>query len=198
MRLVIQIDGGYLRSVAQSLRLKYDNDFIEKVARLLVFPDSDNLLRIMYYDAPGFVGERPLPVSRKPHPFNSDSVWLEELAAREYFAVRRGTLKWRGWKLKSPETLSGTPSDEDYKPDFQQKGVDLRIGVDMVTFAYERTAERVMLIAGDTDFIPAMKIARRRGLQVIGVDLPGQRLSREFRQHIDIIRELSHEALRQP
>jgi uncharacterized LabA/DUF88 family protein len=195
-RLVIQIDGGYLRAWASGNGLPYSNDLIQQVARQIVLSETDELLRVMYYDAPAFQGEIAKPVSRKPAVFKGDARWLDELAARERFAVRRGTVKWRGWKVQHPEKLQGAPSDEDYKADFQQKGVDLRIGVDMVTFAYERTTQSVLLLAGDTDFIPAMKICRRRGLEVIGLDLPGLSLSREFRQHVDVVRRLDLERLK--
>lgn len=66
------------------------------------------------------------------------------------FAVRRGTVKWRGWKLRNPERLAGPPKDDDYEPNFQQKGVDLRFGLDIATFAFERSADRIVLVAGDT------------------------------------------------
>jgi uncharacterized LabA/DUF88 family protein len=189
-RLVLQIDGGYLRAAANKWHIPYSNNFIDAVARTLVDGAWDNLLRVMYYDAPPYNGTQRRPVSGTEKEFSGRSDWLDELASREFFAVRRGTVKWRGWKIRHPENINGAPSDDDYAPDFQQKGVDLRIGVDMVSFAYERAAERVMLVAGDTDFIPAMKIARRRGLRVIGVPMPGFPLSGEFRQHVDVLKPL--------
>ena len=47
-------------------------------------------------------------------------------------AVRLGVLKFRGYKLKkTPVTGIAALTDADFKPDFEQKGVDMRIGLDI-------------------------------------------------------------------
>lgn len=65
-------------------------------------------------------------------------------------------------------------TDADFKPDFQQKGVDMRIGLDIATFSASRAAERLVLISGDTDCIPAMKHGRKAGLQIVLAAFSGQ------------------------
>lgn len=55
-------------------------------------------------------------------------------------------------------TIAATAlTDADFAPIFEQKGVDMRIGLDIATFAERRSVERVLLVSGDTDMIPAMK-----------------------------------------
>ena len=67
----------------------------------------------------------------------------------------------------------------------------MRIGLDMATFSYERTVERIILVTGDTDFIPAMKMARRSGLQVVLVQLVKLSHVWGLLPHTDIVRKIS-------
>ncbi len=103
-----------------------------------------------------------MPVSRKPAEFRGSDAWLKELAARPQFVVRRGTLKFRGFVLNRPGA-SQPLSDDDFKPRFEQKGVDMRLGLDIAAHATGKTVDRIVLITGDTDCLPAMKLARVSG-----------------------------------
>jgi len=61
--------------------------------------------------------------------FQGNDNGLRELAKIERFSVRRGTLGFRGWKPRNIPI--GAPlTDKDFKPVFEQKGVDIRIGLD--------------------------------------------------------------------
>ncbi|MCU6424521.1 NYN domain-containing protein, partial [Klebsiella aerogenes] len=51
--------------------------------------------------------------------------------------------------------------------DLRQKGVDMRIGLDIASITLKRLASTIILVAGDADFVPAAKLARREGLQFI-------------------------------
>ena len=79
-------------------------------------------------------------------------------------------MHFRGWRRIRWDQQKPL-DDSDYKPNYEQKGVDMQIGLDIATFSYERTVERIILVTGDTDFIPAMKMAHRSGLQVVLVQL---------------------------
>lgn len=52
------------------------------------------------------------------------------------------------------------------KDKFHEKGVDVQIAVDIVVAAYEKLANRIILISSDTDLAPAIKIARKKGLVI--------------------------------
>lgn len=52
------------------------------------------------------------------------------------------------------------------KPDFKQKGVDMKVGLDMAMMAMKHTVDKVVLVAGDSDFIAPIKFVRKEGLQV--------------------------------
>lgn len=54
--------------------------------------------------------------------------------------------------------------DEERKPHFHEKGVDVRIGVDMITFSLiDKVADRIILASSDSDIQPAIKIISKRG-----------------------------------
>lgn len=68
--------------------------------------------------------------------------------------------------------------------DLRQKGVDMRIGLDIASVALKRLASTIILIAGDADFVPAAKLARREGIQII-LDPLWQKVSDDLFEHID-------------
>lgn len=184
------IDGGHLRVQARKANHAYNPDFIEKVAHSCV-DARETLLRVLYYDCPPFNGEVRLPVSGKTTEFKGSDHWLRELAAKDLFAVRRGVLKFRGYKPKKIPVADNELTDDDFKPDFEQKGVDMRIGLDMANFAADRTVDRIVLVTGDTDCVPAMKNCRIRGLQVVLVALADHKPPPELLWHSDIHRTVN-------
>lgn len=107
--------------------------------------------------------------------------------------MRRGVLKFRGYKpRKTPVAVLGAPlTDADFTPDFEQKGVDMRIGLDIAAYAANRSVERIVLISNDTDCIPALKYGRRAGLQTVLVELPGVRQAPELQAHSDFKRPVA-------
>ncbi len=68
--------------------------------------------------------------------------------------------------------------------DLRQKGVDMRIGLDIASITLKRLATTVILVAGDADFVPAAKLARREGVQFI-LDPLWQSVSNDLFEHID-------------
>ena len=96
-KIVIMIDGGYLRAISNKAGKKYDPDFIEKFAHCCQSPDEE-IFRILYYDCAPFNGEAKQPVSGAMHTFHGSDQWLNDLSKRELFAVRKGVLKFRVFK----------------------------------------------------------------------------------------------------
>ncbi len=173
--------------MTERFRYKYDPDYIEAIAHACVDKD-ETLLRVLYYDCAPYRGNPRLPVSGEPAQFQGSDEWLKALAAKSLFAVRLGTLKFRGFEPKRIPIASAALSDEDFKPRFEQKGVDMRLGLDIASYAADRTIDRVILVTGDTDCLPVMKRARTAGLQVVLVQFPKQRLARELLWHSDFQR----------
>ena len=85
----------------------------------------------------------------------------------------------------------GISIDKIQKSDFQvslrQKCVDMKIGIDIATLAYKKQVDQIILIAGDSDFVPAAKLARREGIDFI-LDPMERKINSELYEHIDDLR----------
>lgn len=191
--LAVLIDGGHLRARAKKAGKDYDPVFIENVA-LNCAETGEEIHRVLYYDCAPFNGETKLPVSGNRKQHKASDAWLHKLAQKDLFAVRRGELKFRGYRLKTksiPFQPTKPLTDTDFEATFEQKGVDMRIGLDMAIFASNRSTCELALITNDTDCIPAMKHVRRAGLRVILVVVPGYNPAPALLAHADQIRRIS-------
>ncbi len=156
------------------------------------------LLRIYYYDCPPFEGTAKHPITGEITDFSKtpqasqNTALLDSLELQPDFAVRRGVLLRTGWKLGS-STLrrmakggSTSLGPKDLVPDINQKGVDMRIGLDIATIAIKRIVDVLVLVTGDSDFVPAMKLARKEGLRVY-LQALGHSVRRELKAHADVV-----------
>lgn len=189
-KAIVLIDGGFLRVKANQASKKYDPAFIEKVAKKCPIAEEE-IFRVLYYDCAPYTGTAKLPVSGTPHTFTGSDKWLEELACKDLFAVRRGVLKFRGYKPKQTPVQPAQLKDSDFDPDFEQKGVDMKIGLDIALYSERRTVERILLLSNDTDCVPAMKYGRRHGLQVVIIEPPGCKTAPELIMHADFKRTIT-------
>lgn len=184
MKAAIFIDGGHLRVLVRQAGHQYNPDYIEAVASACI-TDGETLLRVLYYDCAPYSGSVNLPVSGQAFEFRGSDDWLKTLAAKPMFAVRLGSLKFRGFVPKKVPITQVPLVDDHFRPRFEQKGVDMRIGLDIANHAAHRSVDRIILITGDTDCLPAMKLARTAGLEVILIQFPKQRFAREMLWHSD-------------
>jgi len=58
-------------------------------------------------------------------------------------------------------------------------------------YSSKRIVDRIILVICDSDFIPAMKFARREGVQIVLVTMGHKQISRELEEHSDEVREVS-------
>lgn len=188
MKTIVLIDGGHLRVLARQAGLIYDADLIEAVG-LGCVDRAEALIRIQYYDCVPFNGVVRLPVTGVERDFAGTDRWLYDLSERDYMMVRLGTLKFRGFKPRALPLAPGL-TDDDFRPDFEQRGLDLRIGLDIADIVSQRAAERLIWVTGDPGLAPAFEHARQRGLQVIVVTFPGQRVPPELLWASDVNRRM--------
>lgn len=186
-KITILIDGGHLRSYLRKANKPIEADYIEKIGLASALANEE-IIRILYYDCALFNGTTRLPVSRVIQTHNQTTPYLYNLAQKDLFAVRRGVLKFRGYVIKKNHQPSNPPVDNDFVPKFQQKGVDMRIGLDMATIAANRSVDLIAVMTNDTDCIPAMKLVRRAGIQVALLCIPGCRPTQELLAHTDFKR----------
>lgn len=189
-KTAVLLDGGNTRVLAREAGKTYDPDYIALIASACV-QQGEELLRVLYYDCAPFNGEVRLPVSGARKQFTASDGWLHELARKDMFAVRLGVLKFRGFRPIRIPISSAQIRDEDFKPVFEQKGVDMRIGLDIALFSDRHSVDRLVLATQDTDCIPAMKYARRAGLQVVLVRFPNSKIAPELLEHADYDRAVT-------
>ena len=162
------------------------------------------LYRVFYYDARPYdrkahtaVTKRPFDYARSPQATFRDSLF-DTLRRRPNLAVRLGEVRrpgHRSWILKeepqqrllSGDLAADDLSDDDFEAALRQKGVDMRIGLDIASITLKRQAGIIVLVAGDSDFVPAAKLARREGMQFI-LDPLWQQVPRDLFEHIDGLR----------
>jgi uncharacterized LabA/DUF88 family protein len=155
------------------------------------------LFRVFFYDAPPFEGKSRNPLDRSEMNFSTtlaskqNKSLLDSLELEPDFAVRRGQIAMHGWKLgqKALQSLKKGPRNitpKDLVPDLEQKGVDLRMGLDIATIALKRVIGTLVLVTGDSDLVPAMKLARTEGLKIY-VEALGNPIRRELRAHADLV-----------
>lgn len=154
------------------------------------------LHRIYFYDS------KPLQTSEeKPLGGGKINFGASDAAARNkslqaslmrepYFALRFGELHLEGWRLKQRILRKPGPRVEinttDLEPNIRQKGVDMRIGLDIASLALKKQAQVIVLVTADSDFIPAMKFARREGSQLFLITL-GHGIKDGMREHADLV-----------
>ncbi len=75
-------------------------------------------------------------------------------------------------------------TDDDFVYDVRQKAVDSRIAVDIASLSLKQQVDRIVLIAGDADFVPASKLARREGIDFV-LDPLHNHIDESLHEHID-------------
>lgn len=156
------------------------------------------LHRIYFYHAPPYSAKIVNPFDGQITNYGTTTTYIDgqkliqQLELSENFAVRLGELNFQGWKLRSTaltqiaSSSSMAVTAKDIQPELKQKGVDLRIGLDIAAVALKKQADAVVLVTGDADLIPAMKFARREGLRVYLVPC-NHGVIRELKVHADEI-----------
>lgn len=83
-------------------------------------------------------------------------------------------------------------TDENCSLQIDQKGVDMKIWLDIASLAYKKQVNQIVLISGDSDFVPASKLARREGIDFI-LDPLGAPIKEDLSLHIDGLRTCDNE-----
>lgn len=195
-------------AVAQAV-LQLIQGHLSQLNKVECVPNMYRLLyRSFYYDARPYNQKGHTPISRTAINYATSreatfrTRLFDILHSCPNLAVRLGDVRKdsdRSWIIKAGaqrQMLTGALSvndltDDDYSPAFRQKGVDMRIGLDIASITLKRQANVIILVAGDADFIPAAKLSRREGARFI-LDPLWQNVPRELLEHIDGLRSGFH------
>lgn len=161
------------------------------------------LYRIFFYDCPPVEKKMHNPITKRSVDFSKSKEAIfrrelhERLRRKRKLALRLGTLAHAEWALKPNveiDLLKGKRSfeeltEDDVALDVRQKGVDMRIGLDILSLTFKKQVNKIVLIAGDADFVPAAKLARREGIDFV-LDPMWLRIPNELNEHIDGLRSV--------
>lgn len=160
------------------------------------------LYRCFYYDAQPYLQKAHTPISKRGFDYAKSEeakfrlALFDLLRRRPSFAVRLGQVRReRSWILKEDaqaDLLAGRRAvsdltDADFEPGLRQKAVDMRVGVDIASITLKKQADTIILVAGDSDFVPAAKLARREGVRVV-LDPLWRSVEDSLFEHIDAVR----------
>ena len=207
-KVAVLIDGAFFLKRYTRIFPGGENHSSEKIADNLYrmalrhIGKSNELYRIYYYDC--------LPLSKKFHSLISQRIIdfqkdpksisrieiFDELKHKRKLALRLGQLKENGVWLIDPELTKpllqkritiDDLNEKDVRLEIRQKGVDMKIGIDIATLAYKKLVDRIILISGDADFVPASKLARIEGIDFI-LDPLWNPIDGKLLEHVDGIR----------
>lgn len=172
--------------------------------------ETQELYRIYYYDSPPLDKQvkYPLPEDGQttPKDKNFKAEPMNKLRAEFHLklkgnrktALRMGRLQSTDWRLNE-QTLKALRqgkkkwedlTNDDWYYEITQKSVDVKLGMDITILSYEKLVDVIVLIAGDSDFVPAAKQARIKGVDFILNPLK-QEISHDLAEHIDGIQSFS-------
>ncbi len=84
---------------------------------------------------------------------------------------------------------------DDVSLDLSQKMVDMKIGLDIASITLKKQVDQIILISGDSDFVPAAKLARREGLDII-LDPMWNNIKPHLFEHIDGLMSICKKPIR--
>lgn len=203
-RYAILLDGGFVtKKLQQKLKRPGTADDIVELCdgiRACEELKSYELLRTYFYDAPPSLESLSYPVSggryhlaKTERAKHAQSLY-DQLELKPGFALRMGETRLtpQKWKLQpqSVKDIKANPralTDDDFRLDINQKGVDIRIGLDMARLALRDLVRAVVVVTGDSDFVPAFKFVRREGVKVMLCTLGHSSARRELKAHADFV-----------
>lgn len=165
-----------------------------------ILSSDEILMKLFYYDSMPYEGQITNPITRREVNLisgaNARKNFFSKLGIMPNVALRRGEVRFGGWKLRKEyqeKLISGNNApltEADIQLDFEQKGVDMRIGIDIASLSLKKIVDRIILFSGDSDMIPAMKLARIEGVQVVVVQIGKGRLKEQLIEDSDFLRIL--------
>ncbi len=178
MKVSVLIDGGYLHKILK----KYNVHIDEKAIHTIVTSSLDKkeiLHKIVYYDCRPYKFENE-DTNGEDTTFEKNNQLLDTLAKQDQYVLRLGKLMFLGRNDKGHPLLV-------------QKGVDIRIALDIARIIMVGKIDRLIIITGDTDLVPAMQMARSYDIQIVAINI--EHLAYDLYSHSDFVRTIDIEKL---
>jgi uncharacterized LabA/DUF88 family protein len=202
-KTAVLLDLGFVLQKLRDLLGRYPTAIeIHEFAHRAISADEE-LFRIYCYHCPPYDGTETHPMTRAAINFAATPIhramtqFIKDLKLTDNVAFRSGEMSFDGWLIKKQAArdiirTGRALRPDDFAPDLNQKGIDVKIGLDVAWLASKNIVERIILVAADSDFIPAMKFARREGVQVVLVTLGHAQTKRELKEHADELRTVTY------
>ena len=145
----IFIDGAYLEPVLTDEFYRPRISFQALSDRLAW---GMEILRTYYYHCPSYQSTPP-PTEEESQRFSNQRRFFEYLENLPRYLVRLGRLEIRG-------------TNPDGSVRYQQKRVDIQMGVDITHLSSKGYIRQAILVTGDSDLIPAVTVAKSEGVVV--------------------------------
>ena len=204
LRVAILIDGSFF---LKRYRFIYGRKPPDKVAAdLFTFAmrhvEDDYLYRLLFYDCRSLDKKAHNPITGKAVDFSKTDeykwrmAFYDHLKKKRKVALRLGFVSsnnnWLIKPIKTKELLEkkieiSDLSENDVYFEMRQKGVDIKIGTDITSMALKRAVDKIILVSGDSDFVPAAKQARREGIDFL-LDPMWNHINPDLFEHIDGLR----------
>lgn len=173
--------------------------------------NGEKLYRIYFYDCPPLSHKAHHPITNQLIDFSKSEITLyknklhDALIHQPYVACRMGKLSTvdKDWGFirrdkvhNFNKLIRGDISTDQIDPNNvslrpRQKGVDMKLGIDITSVVLKKLASKIVLISGDSDFVPAAKFARSEGAHFI-LDSMGRNVQGDLAEHIDGLRSFKN------
>jgi len=177
MSAAVFIDGAYLSKV---LKKHFGSPRVDHHSLVAWACGDEQLFRAYYYDCLPYQSARPTDEERQR--VSDKQKFFLALERGQRFTVRQGRLEYRG-------------TDDRGSPVFTQKRVDLKLGLDVASLVATGRVAMVVLIAGDSDFIPVVEFAKQQGVIVRLIHGPSATYHTDLWTAVDERKEITEEVL---
>ncbi|WRD71162.1 NYN domain-containing protein [Helicobacter pylori] len=199
-KVAILVDGDFFIRCYKS-HLKKQS--VDKYEDLNPKKNDEELYRIFFYDCKPLDKKVHYPHTQRALDLSKSSTYKERTALHKHLiskpclALRLGYLDANNarWVIrdqkKEKKLFNRKISIEEFQNDdfiyhAKQKGVDIKIGLDIATLALKKLVQKIVLISGDSDFVPVAKLARVEGI-IFTLDPMGNPIREDLEEHIDYL-----------
>ncbi len=170
-KCAIFIDGGYLNKVLKNNFGAENIDYFRFSEEISSSLKVKRLRTYFYHCLPIVRANNPEDISRKANM----QKFLANLKRLPRFEVKLGKLQIIG-------------------NIFKQKMIDVLMSLDIATMSYENQIQHAVLIAGDADFVPAIKKAKDYGI-IVHLYCHSSSVHNELLDEVDELHEINQELI---
>jgi len=170
-RGAIFIDRGYLSEILKAQFNSAKVDYLKLCSKICLDLKIERLRTYVY---------TCMPVVRKG---NSEDIFRESKVQR--FLTKLKRLPRFEVKLGKLQFIGGI---------FKQKMIDVLMSLDIATMSYEKQIQHAIIIAGDSDFVPAIKKAKDYGI-IVHLYYHPSSVHNELLDEVDELHEINEDLI---